>query len=484
MFQGCGRSFVGFRVGMAMILLGTASSSCTLQQEDGSLIDDAPTSTSSEPLWLAAGVTKWGEFIPVCFTAENGGFTQAQRDRIRRQITDNWGRAAKLQFFGWGNCANPLPTSNQVVVRVDPSISPFLGLADVGKQSGINNVRFPTANPSLHTIVHEFGHTLGFLHEHNDDGTCDARTSGGNQLGTQADVPNSVMSQSACNTMTALSAWDVVGVQNAYGRRVAGSVVGMNAQCLDIPLPFSGIGENLQVFDCNSGNNQKWRRASDGTLFAPSFSPSIVDIETGGSATGLPIQVFSKNSPLTQNQIWNFEGVEIRGIGNLCLDVPNASVFTGQLVQTFPCAAGGASNQRWNVEWISGTSVRIRSFLNPSFCIRAPSGATSGSDLFLAGCGAGSVETFTITALGELRNQGLCWDSEFGDVFPATMQLFTCKADGSGKRNQQYFLRGNIKSGVGTCLATNTTDFTTFSPTQSDTCSFTAPRIWDYYFNP
>jgi hypothetical protein len=170
----------------------------------------------------------------------------------------------------------------------------------------------------------------------------------------------------------------------------------------------------------------------------------------------------------------------------LCLDIPNASVFSGQFIQTFPCAGGVALNQRWNVDWPRFDSVRIRSALNSSFCIQAPAGAVAGSDLTLATCDpANANQEFFITTLGELGNQGLCWDSEFGDVAAnRRMQLFTCALDGNGKRNQQYFLRGNVTSGLGKCLTTNTTDFTATLPAQIATCSNDARFIWDYYFNP
>jgi hypothetical protein len=462
-------------------ILVIALGACAI--EDDERIDDLPTSEASQPLWISTSIMKWAGIIPVCFVP---GFTTAQQNTIRRNITDTWGRVANLQFNGWATCASPIP-GGTVAVQINTGLGAgVLGSTDTLGFPGSTahtTVSYASGSPSQKTIIHEFGHVLGFLHEHFDDGTCNQRTSGGDELGTGPDEPTSVMSQSMCNSANTPSPWDIVGVQNAYGRRAAGSIVGMNAQCLDIPLPFSGAGENLQVFDCQGQSNQQWRMLADASLSSPGFSPSVLDIEGGGSASGTPVQVFTANVPSSANQRWRFNSVEIHGIGNLCLDIPSGSFFAGQLIQTFPCTNG--TNQKWNVQWVSGSStVRIQAAANPSFCIQAPAGSVAGTDLQLNTCTTDPTELFSLTALGELRNAGLCWDSEFGDVAARHMQLFSCKPAGIGKSNQQYFLRGQITSDVGSCLTTSTTDFRTHDPAEIFGCAGSPDFIWDYYFNP
>src|SRR6266404_652321 len=207
--------------------------------------DGADLKEQTAPLWIQTGVTKWPFGIPVCFRA--GNFPQATRTAIRQLVENNWERAAFIDFFGWGECpTNPFPTGNMVVVSVNPSIS-GLGQSDVGKITNtINIIDFKTASPSNHSILHEFGHTLGFIHEHqNDDGLCARRTSGGTSLENEGDVALSVLSQSACNTMAALSAWDVMGVRNAYGRKPSGTIAGLGGLALNIRGANTAFGTDI-----------------------------------------------------------------------------------------------------------------------------------------------------------------------------------------------------------------------------------------------
>lgn len=356
------------------------------------------------------------------------------------------------------------------------------GTGQIGYSTTLGNViEFSSTNPPDKTIVHEVGHALGFAHEHVDQVpvNCAQRTSG-NQLGTQADRDSSVMSQTACNAASRLSPWDIVGVQNAYGHRRSGSLVGLNGLCVDVPNGASATsGADLQVYDCNGGTNQVFRTDVSRSLIPLAPSGFVVDIETGGSGTGLAVQIFGSSG--LAHQKWKFEGVEIRGIGEKCLDIPDGSIFPGQRIQTFACKS--VSNQKWNIEFRNASTIKIRPSNNPSFCVEVPSGATSGTDLTLASCAATSRQEFSTTALGELKNAGLCLDSEWGDVVDGrTLQVFTCRGDDERKENQQFHLRGNVRSDVGTCLGLRNTDPRTNTGLMTMSCSSNADRVWDYYF--
>ena len=72
-----------------------------------------------------------------------------------------------------------------------------------------------------------------------------------------------------------LTPWDIVGVQNMYGRRAPGTMVAGTGNCLNIFMPYSP-GRGVQMFECqrNAGNATWIWEHKDGTyyFYAPSLS--------------------------------------------------------------------------------------------------------------------------------------------------------------------------------------------------------------------
>src|SRR5262245_31731924 len=104
-----------------------ALGACAIDSDDDRT-DDLATSEASQPLWISTSITKWNGFIPVCFVS---GFTTAQQDTIRRNITDTWGRVANLQFSGWGTCPSSIP-GGSVAVQINTNLGAgILGSTDI-----------------------------------------------------------------------------------------------------------------------------------------------------------------------------------------------------------------------------------------------------------------------------------------------------------------------------------------------------------------
>src|SRR6185503_12590370 len=88
-------------------------------------------------------------------------------------------------------------------------------------------------------------HALGFSHEfdrpENWPPECKLGVlAEGNTFGTAFD-PLSIMNYSYCDGPgVGLSPWDVVGIQNAFGRKPAGSIVGFRDNCVFTPSLSSG----------------------------------------------------------------------------------------------------------------------------------------------------------------------------------------------------------------------------------------------------
>jgi hypothetical protein len=480
---------------LALVAVGT---SCAPPEEE-----DVGITEKSSAVWLSfgSGAQAWPNgSIRVCLQPSPNtpsSDLEAVRTSIRQTLGNGWGRAANLQFWDFGNCPGGTLT-NMVKVTFDTTSSNNSNQRGMWTNN-LNVVNFQwdhdlSQAPSSDLILHEFGHVLGFAHEESRSGyvavnsTCPAEaTVSGDPKGTPLD-PASIMMQTGDCTLpfTGLSGWDIVGVQNIYGRKKQGVIDGMNNECVNIPNGTNPpSGQNLQVFDCSSATNEIWSfKTNTNQLIAKNVSNgnSVVDIEGASTANDTPIQVFGSN--LGPNQQWFFRGMQILGVGNRCLDIPPGT----SSVQIFDC--NGGANQLWDVvaQPTAGTiKIRNSGTLN---CLTVPSGATSGTDLTLTTCStaANASQTFAFTASGELKWGSLCLDTEFGDpVDGRALQVFTCKGSGIGKSNQQYFFRGPIQSGLATCMSTPGTDFRKGDALISYACETSAPTpdfVWDVYLTP
>lgn len=195
------------------------------------------TEQSDDSLFISSTTLFSGREIPVCwntagFDEEKGwveGVLRGQR---------SWGASGNVRFVGWGACAN-----NATGIRINVgSTASTLGL---GQRGGVlmMNLHFradPGANPPVRApeqtwaqcttnslsrrpcietvALHEFGHALGYAHEHNRadrEGCTDAsQGSNGDTTFGVFDI-ESVMAY--CNDRTDLSGIDRRGHERTYG---------------------------------------------------------------------------------------------------------------------------------------------------------------------------------------------------------------------------------------------------------------------------
>jgi ricin-type beta-trefoil lectin protein len=466
-----------------LLALTIASAGCALDTDEPSS-DGDETITLKEPLFEQIGVERWtvvGGHIPVCF---DGTVPDALRTQVRDAITNSWMRVANLDFNGFGNC--PVQMAGKVKVIVNTGLG-ALGDTSPAGYPGANSsslVQFGSDTPSQKTIIHEFGHVLGFIHEHLDNNplTCTQRMNGtGFQL-SPFDLPSSIMSQTACNSAQVLSPLDIMGVQRAYGERLTGSAVGLNSQCVDVP-PGAPAGTTVRYSHCTSGSNQRFRRTTNRHLFIPSLANSFLDVRGGALVNHAVVQTFFQHTPPSniENQQFSFDRVAVVGVGNKCADVPGFAFFPGTQLQIFTC--NGGINQKWTV-------LPDGVVMNGDFCWDVPGGQTAnGTILQIFGCNGGNNQKFVFTPSGQMTFGGKCVDVQNG--LPndgAKLQLFTCKAANDSSRfNQRFHLTGPINVGpffnVGNpvCLdipGANTADNVT---AQVFACHGGANQIWDFY---
>jgi hypothetical protein len=213
--------------------------------------------------------------IPVCWENSQERYAQ-EMAWVKSAVTDTWQKYGNLSFTGWGTCS---ANAKGVRIKIDDSnpLVKALGRGLDGVSNGmVLNFEYQKWGQSCASqrescikqqSVHEFGHAIGFAHEHNTSGpeVCRAETqgkSGGWPL-TIYD-PNSIMNY--CRANVAGESWqltdaDINGVKTVYPRftsanipegRTGKLITQQSAQCLHVQGADSARRRLLMQWPCQN----------------------------------------------------------------------------------------------------------------------------------------------------------------------------------------------------------------------------------------
>lgn len=130
----------------------------------------------------------------------------------------------------------------------------------------------------------------------------------------------------------------------ADGQQIVGTGSG---RCLDITGPATGDGTRLQLYDCHSNWNQRWRYTNN-TLVNPQ-SGKCVNANNGGTANGTAVNLWTCNGSGAQRWTVQANGNIVNTQSGRCLDVIGRGTANGSQLQIYDCVAGGQSNQQWTL---------------------------------------------------------------------------------------------------------------------------------------
>jgi Ricin-type beta-trefoil lectin domain len=454
--------------------------------------EQSPAKSRSDPLWVSgANLWRW-PVVNVCW--ENPANWPTETAWVRTAVAQTWETASRLRFVGWGTCQAGM-AGLHIRIADQQAGTVALGSALDAVTDGMvlnfsfNNWNTNCANRRQACIsvdaVHEFGHAMGFAHEHDRPGqpaVCMQRTPGADTgtIGLDPWDPDSVMNY--CNARYSSRTWpyvlggsDVRGIQAVYGGN-PGQLVGFWGKCMDVRGYGTANGTKVQTWDCTGNSNQAWW--PDLGWFTSGLrslqTNKMLDDNGASNTNGTQLQIWDRANYYNA-QSWRMVSSMVRGHAGLCLDVAYANNTNGNPVWMWDCYGGWA--QRWTIDTFGSVTNAAGK------CLTVPDSTTpnNGADVFISDCTGAANQHWSFGDGGALRAATTDQCLEVSDWDPnrgARVQLWDC----TGGINQRWSFRGPITHGNTKCVDVRGGQNARGTAVQVWECNGQTNQEWDFFW--
>lgn len=124
----------------------------------------------------------------------------------------------------------------------------------------------------------------------------------------------------------------------------SGALYGVaSGRCVDVPGGTHQNGTPVQLWDCNSGGNQRWQASSTNQLVV--YGDKCLDARESGSADGTVVQLYDCNGTGAQKWRYRPDGSIVNIPSGKCLDAYRQGTANGTRLVLWTC--NGGANQKW-----------------------------------------------------------------------------------------------------------------------------------------
>ncbi|WP_405014631.1 ricin-type beta-trefoil lectin domain protein [Kitasatospora sp. NBC_01539] len=222
---------------------------------------------------------------------------------------------------------------------------------------------------------------------------------------------------------------------------VGGVFSGIRDKCLDVDTGSSADGTPVQLWSCNRSPAQQWSAYSDNTLRALG---KCLDATAGGTADGTRTQLYTCNGSAAQ--VWQpYNGGYLNPVSGRCLDDPGGSATDGTRLALWGCNTTAA--QQWGAPGVGPVTSGVA-----GKCLDDAAGSNvNGTKAEVWDCNGSAAQQWVARG-GTLGAGGLCLDVRGGATANGTLvQLWDCNG-GSGQSWKAGANSALVNTASGRCL--------------------------------